>query len=555
MTEPSDIFISYARADHAVVDEFRSALTSAGLPVWVDVGALRGGERWRVEIARALKASKVVVLICSKASFASRYVHDEMAVADAADPRPVIVPVFVEPVEITDELELMIRARHWVDLTQVPRAEWSNRLVAELSRTDLPTQPRRSALDRPDRPTSLSRRTLLVGGTVTATAIAAGLVYRSRPRSAEVTTSGDSTSGDPTPAAPDSTTPLPVDSPESPTEPQVLWERSILGDPPFSIGISNRTVTFQDSMQSIVVLDARSGDEAYQLQIPDTGGFSKLTAQGGFIYALHDFDGIKSLHEENLLNEERGSIMAQSLDVPLDVIFGGVSIVNDLLIVSTLEPPYGSGIYGDLDLAVSSFDLRAFDRLTGEAVWQGGPTGFDLSAQDDGVYSIDDAGTVWAFETSTGEVRWTAPVAGVGQILGTGSRQPVVSLAGDEVAAFNPQDGTELWRDDAPEAVNLAAGAGVAYVGTTSRIWAVSAVSGAELWTLDLDSVGGIALDAGWLYVFKDRQITGVDPQTGALRWTKDLDQDLMFANTANGTLAAVLVGDESRVVAYGPPA
>jgi hypothetical protein len=48
-------------------------------------------------------------------------------------------------------------------------------------------------------------------------------------------------------------------------------------------------------MASVVVLDVADGSDAFRLDIPDTGGFVRVSVGGGQIYVLHDFDGIYAL--------------------------------------------------------------------------------------------------------------------------------------------------------------------------------------------------------------------------------------------------------------------
>ena len=390
----------------------------------------------------------------------------------------------------------------------------------------------------------MTRRALLICG-LGATAGAIGLAARARSRWSDPLSAGDPKLAVGATAAPDSD--VGAGAPLT-----TLWEQVLLGDPPTSLGISRHTVSFQDSMRSVVCLRAATGVEAYRLDLSDTGGFSSLLAQGGFVYVLHDFDGISALNEDNFLDPDRGGIMAKALDIPLDVIFGGAGVVDDLLVVSTLDPPYGAGIYGDLDLATVPQDVRAYDRLTGEVAWESGPVGNGLLTHDQGVFSIDDAGTLRAFEAATGDPRWSGSLAGRGAVVAAGERQPIVALAGDEVVAFNPLDGSEIWRKEMPESVSHVADDGVVYVASERRVWAASAETGEKVWDQAFDSTSAVLLDGGVLYLLRTREIVGVDPNSGAPLWTLELTDDLFVANAAFGTLATVTFGAPPGVVAYG---
>ena len=57
------IFISYSRKDLRFVEGLASDLRKAGFEVWYDFLRLRGGERWRIEIQRAIKNSQCVITV------------------------------------------------------------------------------------------------------------------------------------------------------------------------------------------------------------------------------------------------------------------------------------------------------------------------------------------------------------------------------------------------------------------------------------------------------------------------------------------------------------
>jgi hypothetical protein len=56
-SEPSRVFISYARKDGAALAQrLHQDLTDEGFVVWLDVQRLTGGDIWRQEIAEAISA-------------------------------------------------------------------------------------------------------------------------------------------------------------------------------------------------------------------------------------------------------------------------------------------------------------------------------------------------------------------------------------------------------------------------------------------------------------------------------------------------------------------
>ena len=91
----ASIFLSYARDDSARAGRVASALESAGHRVWWDRN-IHAGARFSAEIAAELNAAELVVVLWSRSSVESPWVHDEAA---AARDSGRLVPVLIEPVE------------------------------------------------------------------------------------------------------------------------------------------------------------------------------------------------------------------------------------------------------------------------------------------------------------------------------------------------------------------------------------------------------------------------------------------------------------------------
>lgn len=60
------LFLSYSHVDRARAEELRDRLTAGGAQVWFDLGSLRVGQDFPVEITRAIRASEGLVLLLSK---------------------------------------------------------------------------------------------------------------------------------------------------------------------------------------------------------------------------------------------------------------------------------------------------------------------------------------------------------------------------------------------------------------------------------------------------------------------------------------------------------
>ena len=76
-TAPANtVFVSYSRADRKAALAVVRVLEDAGYRVWWD-GLLEGGERFSHTTEAALQRARAVVVLWSKTSASSHWVHDE----------------------------------------------------------------------------------------------------------------------------------------------------------------------------------------------------------------------------------------------------------------------------------------------------------------------------------------------------------------------------------------------------------------------------------------------------------------------------------------------
>lgn len=114
------VFLSYATPDRARVREVRQFLQANGIHAWLDEEDIRGGERWELEIERALDAAELVVVLISPASMdRDGFYHRELRmVLERAQRRPsgrvFPIPVLLDPHMNPPEL---IRDLHCIRLT------------------------------------------------------------------------------------------------------------------------------------------------------------------------------------------------------------------------------------------------------------------------------------------------------------------------------------------------------------------------------------------------------------------------------------------------------
>jgi hypothetical protein len=115
---PLKIFISYASGDRAKAQELHAYLKAHGADPWLDTENLLPGQDWKMEIAKALDETDLILLCLSKSSVTREgYVQKEMRLA--LD-RALEIPqgeIFLIPARFEEvELPYSLRDYQWVDL-------------------------------------------------------------------------------------------------------------------------------------------------------------------------------------------------------------------------------------------------------------------------------------------------------------------------------------------------------------------------------------------------------------------------------------------------------
>ena len=115
---PLKVFLCHAHADKAKTRELYRYLHRRGVQPWLDAEDLVGGQDWRVEIPKAIKASDAIIICLSKNSINKEgFVQAEITFAlekalEIPQGRIFIIPARYEECEVPDSLERF----HWVDL-------------------------------------------------------------------------------------------------------------------------------------------------------------------------------------------------------------------------------------------------------------------------------------------------------------------------------------------------------------------------------------------------------------------------------------------------------
>lgn len=96
-----DVFLSYSSASQPWVREFTEALTKSGISAWFDAHDILPGERWQAQIEKALRQSRVLIMVLTPESLQRPWTFFELGAALAGEKR--IVPVLsgdVDPADI-----------------------------------------------------------------------------------------------------------------------------------------------------------------------------------------------------------------------------------------------------------------------------------------------------------------------------------------------------------------------------------------------------------------------------------------------------------------------
>lgn len=112
------VFISYCKEDKAVADAVCAGIENAGYPCWIAPRNVRPGENWGRSIIKSIAASRVMVVVFSSHTNESPHVMNE--IERAVSHRMTIIPFRIENVQPSEDLELFISSRHWLDAFSPP---------------------------------------------------------------------------------------------------------------------------------------------------------------------------------------------------------------------------------------------------------------------------------------------------------------------------------------------------------------------------------------------------------------------------------------------------
>lgn len=128
------LFISYSRANSAIVYDLADLLRTQGYEVWTDVTGIVGGAVWQAAIQQAIRDCDAVIVALSAASTASPWVEREILFA--LDQHKAIIPLMLEEVP----LPLSLYNLQKIDYT-TNREHGLAELLRALPKPGLPKEP------------------------------------------------------------------------------------------------------------------------------------------------------------------------------------------------------------------------------------------------------------------------------------------------------------------------------------------------------------------------------------------------------------------------------
>ena len=128
-----DVFISYSHQDESSARKLAEALESKGLSAWTNT-EIRPGKKWAEQIEKALKQSKVFLLLISPDFLASRWTNFELGVAlsrAALSPDTHIIPLAIKHVN-KKSLPTPLRDLRLIDAQDISSSQAAEKVVEML---------------------------------------------------------------------------------------------------------------------------------------------------------------------------------------------------------------------------------------------------------------------------------------------------------------------------------------------------------------------------------------------------------------------------------------
>jgi outer membrane protein assembly factor BamB len=310
--------------------------------------------------------------------------------------------------------------------------------------------------------------------------------------------------------------------------PAVVWERDVGSVPSAPAPVPGGVVVPGDTVS---VHDADDGARGWSAK-PAAPAYRQPVVAHGTVYLGHEA-GVEALALDS--GERRWLVRTPGQA-------STVAVAEDLLYADVEDGPL---------LAVEAEDGSERWRLDREDPLSRAPT------VDGGVVYVGGK-ELLAVEAATGALRWGAPVpdetSELGTVAASGGRVFGVGNVDAEraiVAAYDADDGSQLWSNSVVKTVNTSVGDPVAVggevVAALGGVRSLDAATGEQRWTTELDTThGATPAVAGAVAILRaDREtLRAVDLADRSVLWSLPLDATLSTAPVVGH--GRTYVGDES---------
>ena len=123
-----DVFISYSNKDRPVAERLCAALENAGVSGWIAPRDIATGLDWPAAISNAIAASRILLLVFSAESNASRDVSRELSLA--SDSNLIILPFKIDGTTPEPGKQYYLARTHWFEASNPPTQEHIDSLIS-----------------------------------------------------------------------------------------------------------------------------------------------------------------------------------------------------------------------------------------------------------------------------------------------------------------------------------------------------------------------------------------------------------------------------------------
>ena len=127
-----DVFISYSSHDKMVADAICSKLENNKIRCWIAPRDIVPGDTFGKSIIEAMNGCNIVIIVFSSHSNSSNHVLNE--IERAVSKGKIIIPFRIENITPSDDMELFLGRRHWLDALTTPLETHINKLSDTISR-------------------------------------------------------------------------------------------------------------------------------------------------------------------------------------------------------------------------------------------------------------------------------------------------------------------------------------------------------------------------------------------------------------------------------------